>query len=153
MKKYVAVAVAAVAALLFAGCADGTTTSKTIDDTAQPTVEEVTTTESVDPEPKGSYQIASCDADLKIQGQDSLIGTMRVKNTGDVTLDARVTFGWILANGSKISATPKTVKGLAAGKSKLVYFEHPATLDEVGSFQSHPGYFNSKNCRGKALIE
>jgi hypothetical protein len=99
--------------------------------------------------------LASCDLSLDssaaggIDGQ--LLGSTRVRNTGDVRFTAHVTFAWLLGNGSKLSADPKTVS-VQPGAQTLVVFKLPVNLDQIGLFQSHPDYYNSKNCSTKVSI-
>jgi hypothetical protein len=103
-------------------------------------------------EADGEFGLASCDVDLSFDGEDRLLGSTEVKNTGNVPLTAEVRFKWLLGDGSKIDAQPKTVK-LNPGKDKLVFFQAPAPGNTVSLFQDHPKYFDSENCKTNALIK
>jgi hypothetical protein len=74
-----------------------------------------------------------------------------VQNTGDVEGTYDITFAWLLGDGRKVEAEPKTIT-LASGRRRLVFFRHPSDIDEVLNFQDHPDYFDSKNCRTRVSI-
>jgi hypothetical protein len=103
--------------------------------------------EEPDPVPDGDYAIASCDTGAA----ESLVGSVRIENTGEVPLVARVPFKWQIEDGSFIEA--ETAKEtLEPGKSRLVFFKESVGIDTVLAFQGHPGYFDSTNCRSKVKI-
>lgn len=97
-------------------------------------------------EPEGKYVLTSCDIELSsgLYAADTLIGSARVINSGDVSLDATVTFAWLLGDGSKVKAEPKHIT-LGTGQRKLVFFS--AKTQQTSLFQAHPGYYNGKNCK------
>jgi hypothetical protein len=74
-----------------------------------------------------------------------------VENTGTVPMEVEVTFRWLYGDGTNEDASAKTVT-VGVGGEKLVFFKHPATIDEIGSFQDHPDYFVSGNCKTDATI-
>lgn len=101
----------------------------------------------VDSEPSGDYKLASCDTGRG----NSLVGSTKTENTGDVPITATITFKWQLDDGSFIEAENQTVN-LEPEKSELVFFSQKVSLNESIAFQGHPGYFNSKNCETNASI-
>jgi hypothetical protein len=109
--------------------------------------------EAFDPEPKGRQGLTGCDLQLssRLYGQDFLVGETTVKNVGQVPFDARVTAKFLLMASPTIKDA-KTVSGLGAGDKVRVKFKIPISGDQVDAFQSHPGYFASKNCSVVAVI-
>jgi hypothetical protein len=82
---------------------------------------------------------------------NSLVGSTEVENTGEVPIKVEITFKWQLGDGSWIDAKAKHID-LEPGRSKLVFFSEPVTLNEALNFQDHPGYFDGTNCKTNAVI-
>jgi hypothetical protein len=101
----------------------------------------------IDPEPKGTYRIASCD----LGSHNELVGSVRINNTGDVPLTAKVPFAWELEDGSTIPAQTQSEK-LEEGGTRLVFFSVDVGLNTQLAFQGHPGYYRSSNCDSKVEI-
>ena len=105
------------------------------------------------PNPSGKFGLASCDWSGNYS-EKGYVGSVRVTNTGNVPIEVKVEFAWLMGDGSKLTTDPKTV-GVKTGADKLVFFTHQATLSgpyAVGLFQDHPDYNKSKNCKAKATI-
>lgn len=103
--------------------------------------------------PQGKYGLASCDWNSGPGlSAGEFVGSTKVENVGSVSFDAVVTFAWVMGDGSKLAAAPKSVT-LKPGANRLVYFSHPATTTLVGNFQSNPGYYHGKNCATKVAIK
>jgi hypothetical protein len=128
---------------------DSTTSPEAVVESPSPEPEPEPPEEPEPPaEPEGDYELASCDLQL---GPYQVIGSTRLENTGAVPAEIEVTFTWLFGDGSKQEAEPKAV-ALAAGAEELVFFKHPVTLNEASSFQDHPDYFDSSNCKTRATI-
>lgn len=102
------------------------------------------------PKPRVNYQMASCD--LQIGDSYALIGSTKVVNTGSLRAEVGVSFQWQLGDGSWITAEDKKVN-VSVGREKLVFFSVPVPQETGSSFQDHPGYFDSDNCRTKTKIQ
>jgi hypothetical protein len=92
--------------------------------------------------------MSSCD----LGSDDDLIGSVELENTGNVDAEFTVSFTWLLGDGGKIEADDETYT-LVPGRTKLVFFKESADIDTQLSFQDHPGYFDSTNCKAKASID
>ncbi len=115
-------------------------------DSVEPTVEP-----TVEPENEsGKFGIASCDWS-GMYNRSGFIGSVKLVNDGNVDIQVSVDFAWLMGDGSKLNATQRLVD-VKVGANKLVFFKAPATLNSVGLFQDHPGYYKSNNCKIKAAI-
>jgi hypothetical protein len=105
------------------------------------------------PEPEGRFGLASCDIELSsdLYGQNYLMGSTEVINTGGVPAMIRTTFKWQLGDGTFIKAQPKQTR-LRTGAEKYVFFKVPVASEQISSFQSHPAYMESGNCKTNATI-
>lgn len=153
--KIATLLLAALALTAVVGCETDSGKTKTITSSEGggdgATVEEVA--EPTSSTPEGSYKLASCELDLGGSiNSYKLIGSVRVQNTGDVPINAVVSYKWLLGDGGEVKAADQKVSNLAGGKRKLIFFSEKVSQDVGGSFQDHPGYFNSKNCKANAKI-
>jgi hypothetical protein len=146
MKRFMIGVSAVVVAVGLAAC-DVEKDNKKAEQVSEDTSEQVSEEPEVDPNPEGEFRIASCD----LGSGNELVGSVRIMNTGDVPLTAEVPFSWELEDGSTIDAETQQEE-LGASKSRLVFFNVPASLNEQLAFQGHPGYFRSKNCASKVQI-
>lgn len=105
------------------------------------------------PKPKVNHQMASCDLHIGSGLDDyELIGSTEVMNTGSLDAKVSVSFRWQLGDGSWITAEDKTAK-VGVGREKLVFFSVPVPQETGSSFQDHPRYFDSDNCKTNAVIQ
>jgi hypothetical protein len=124
--------------------------SPTTEAPASPSPSPTPTPEPVPPKPSGKYGLASCD-EQSTGGGYQLAGSTEVTNDGEVEATYEITFAWLLGDGTKVEAKPKTIT-LAPDRSRLVFFRRPSSIDQVLNFQDHPDYFDSKNCRTRVTI-
>jgi hypothetical protein len=150
MRKVILLTV--LAGVLLVGCTETGSNSKPIegsnDNGGASTAEEAETPTSTG-EPDVRYKITVCNLDVGKSGY-TLFGSVRVANTGEVPIDAEVTFSWLLGDGGKLEATPRRVKNLDG--NTLVFFGEKVSREVAGSFQAHPDYFYSRNCAANAEI-
>jgi hypothetical protein len=100
---------------------------------------------------KGTWRMTSCDLNLGSASSNTLIGSVKVENTGTVEAEITVSFEWQLGDGSRLDAPSKTLT-LLPGRDRLVFFKKVVGIDTALNFQSHPGYSDSSNCKAKATI-
>ena len=83
----------------------------------------------------------------------TLVGSTRVRNTGNVWIKVKVEFTWLMLGAPNITAKPKIVI-LQPGRTRLVNFVHPGiTGEQVDAFQAHPNYMgNGEPGRTKVTI-
>jgi hypothetical protein len=104
----------------------------------------------VNSEPSGKYGLRSCE-EQSVGNSYQLVGSTEVTNDGEVEATYEISFTWLLGDGTKVEAAPKSIT-LAPNRNRLVFFRHPSNIDQVLNFQDHPDYFDSKNCRTKVTI-
>jgi len=151
MKKWTAIGVALVVVLASA-C---TKTVVVHDAVASPTASVSPVSPAPTPDEPvvkdGKFEVASCDWNGQDGANSKLIGSVRVKNTGNVAIDVRIEFAWLYGDGTKNEATPRTVT-VGVGQSKLVFFTIYASQADIEGLQSHPDYMGGTPCKATANI-
>jgi hypothetical protein len=106
---------------------------------------------------------SSCDMlmpDDVLSGNYSLVGSAKVRNTGNVGIVVKVSARWDQVASDDIRDS-KSVR-VPRGKSRSVKFRVPATQSQISEFQESPDYFNNGACKinvrvtdtfGKAPLE